>query len=230
MKVILTAVAVVMLTIAPGMAQQIQFLNPKVIDMGQVLQGKVIEGEIRFVNIGSGVLELEKVKPSCGCTTVPPGRMSFASGDTAVIPFKIKTENFNGVIRKSIKLVFKNVSPKSQLVVVQANVVTEVKVSPRFVNFQTVQFNPDTTITEFIEIENTSKHDVTLTRVYTKSKYLKIVPETTTVPAGKSFLIRLELHPAAPGHLNTTVKIDTDHPTQRHFTVPVFINVQQPRG
>ncbi|RMF62023.1 MAG: DUF1573 domain-containing protein [Calditrichaeota bacterium] len=212
------------------LAQQIQFLHPKVLDMGEVLQGNVIEGEIKFVNTGDGVVEIEKIKPSCGCTTVPPGKMNYASGDTAVIPFKINTKSFQGIIRKSIKITFKNVEPKSELIIIQANVLTEVKVAPRFLNFQSVPFNPDTTFTQFLEIENTSKKPVNITKIYTKSPYLKIIPTTATIPPGKSQLIRVELNPAQPGRLNNTIKIETDHPTQKQFTIPVFIFVQQKKS
>lgn len=226
MKVFLRIMTLILFLSTLSLAQQIQFLHPKVIDAGEVLQGEVIEGEIKFVNIGDKVVELEQIKPSCGCTTIPPGKMEFASGDTAIIPFKIKTQNFNGVIRKSIKLTFKNMEPRSQLIVVQANVITEVKVTPRFVNFQTVPFIPDSTFTKFIEIENSSDHPVTLTRIYSKGEYLTPVPETATIEPGKSYLIRLELRPEKPGRLNTTVKIETDHPAQKQFTIPVFIFVQ----
>ncbi len=219
-----TGIAVLMLSYSL-FAQQVKFLHPKVIDNGKVTQGEVINGEIQFVNIGDDYIEIDNIRPSCGCTAVTPSKLVYASGDTARIPFKVETKNFRGVIRKTIKITFKGGEPKSHLVVVQANVVTELNVSPSFISFQNVPFQPDTTVTEFLEIENSSNQAVQIQKISAEGGDLKIFPDKVSIPSGKSHLIRLEFTPTRVGRTNARIHIVSDHTSQSEINIPVFISV-----
>lgn len=207
-------------------AQQVEFLHPDVIEMGKVSQGEVLEGAIEFKNISDAVVELEQIKPSCGCTAVTPEKMTYAKGEVASIPFTIATDKFQGVIRKNITVTFKNVEPARHTFYVQANVVTDISVSPRFINFQKVALNPDTTLSEFFEIENTSDGDIEISKIYADKNFLKISPATVTIPSGKSQLIRVEFTPDQSGRHNTTVVIESAMKPEKARKLPVFINVQ----
>lgn len=203
----------------------VEFLNPKVIDLGKISQGQVAEGKIEFVNRGSGPVEIEAIQPSCGCTAVTPSKMVYNPGETAVIPFSMKTAGFNGVVRKTIKVIFKNIEPKTFIFTAQANVITELNITPNFVNFYQVPLRPDTTISEYFEIENTTDKAVEITKISTDSKFIKISPESVTIPPGKSHLVRIDLIPAEPGRHNTQVNIDSNLPTEGHKSLPVFIHI-----
>ncbi len=208
-----------------GAAQQVEFLHPKVIDVGKVPKGEVIKGELKFVNKSGEMVEIENIRPSCGCTAVTPDKMTYASGDTAIIPYTIETKDFNGLIRKSIKITFKNAEPKSQMFFIQAQVIADININPRFINLLKVPLNPDSTITEFFEIENASEQPIEIERMASSKPFLKIIPESVTIPAGKSHLIRLEFTPEETGRFNAYVTIHTNHKTQPELRLPVFINV-----
>ena len=45
-------------------AQQVEFKNPQVIELGKIQQGDILEGKIEFVNTGSEPVEIESIKPS----------------------------------------------------------------------------------------------------------------------------------------------------------------------
>ena len=68
------------------------------------------------------MVELVDVRTSCGCTAVKPEKKIFEPGETAHIPYTIETERFSGVVRKSIRLVFKDEDPKSEVLFVEANI------------------------------------------------------------------------------------------------------------
>ncbi len=207
-------------------AQQVEFLHPDVIEMGKIRQGEVIEGKIEFNNTGTEPVEIETVKPSCGCTAVTPDKMVYNSGEVASIPFTIETDKFQGVIRKNITVMFKNVTPKTKTIYVQANVVTDYSISPRFINFQKVPLNPDTTVSEFFEIENTSDNDIEISKIYAENEFVKVSPGSVTIPSGKSHLIRVEFVPNKTGRHNTSVVIEANHKAEKQRKLPVFINVQ----
>ena len=207
-------------------AQSVEFITPTIVDHGKVSKGDIIKGEIEFLNSGDKTLELESIKASCGCTAVEPSKMTYEPGEKARIPFTVETKNFSGVIRKNIKLNFVNAEPKTQMVVVQANVITDLAINPKFVNFRQVNMNADTTVTEYFEIENTSDADISITGMSATNTELQIFPSETVIPAGKSHLIRLEFIPAKVGRHNTRITIKTDHTLQNELTLPVYINVQ----
>lgn len=211
-----------------GFAQEVEFLNPDIIDFGEVQKGREIKGEIKFVNKGSEPIEVADVRPQCGCTAVKPEKMIYASGEMATIPFSVDTKKFRpGVIRKSIHITFKNAPALAKTVYIQAKVVTDININPRYINFQRVLLDPDTVYSEFIEIENTSSADIEITKISTPSELLKIHPVSTVIPAGKSHLVRVELTPKITGRHNTTVTIETNQANSSSFSVPVFINIKE---
>ncbi|MCB0290178.1 MAG: DUF1573 domain-containing protein, partial [Calditrichaeota bacterium] len=153
MKILLGLFTLLMLTVAL-MGQQVEFKNPKMIEVGKISQGEKIQGTIEFTNTGSTPVEIAEVKASCGCTAVKPEKMVFASGESTSIPYTIDTERFSGVIQKSISIIFKDMEPAAHTFFVRAEVVTSMTISPRYINFKNVTQNADTTLTEFFEITN----------------------------------------------------------------------------
>lgn len=209
-------------------AQQVEFLHPNVIELGKVQQGEILEGKIEFKNTGDVPVEIESIRPSCGCTAVTPEKMVYESGETAVIPFSIKTKNFSGLIRKSIKVTFKNMEPRTYTFFAQATVVTDLNITPKYINFYQVDMNADTVITEYFEIENTSDATIEITKIRTDSKFLKVAPESVVVPSGKSHLVRLDFTPTEAGRHNTQIHIESSLKTENQKDLPVFIYVRDP--
>ena len=204
---------------------QIDFKHEKVIDHGKISQGDVISGQIEFVNNTGKMVELVDVRTSCGCTAVKPEKKIFEPGETAHIPYTIETERFSGVIRKSIRLVFKDEDPKSEVLFVEANVTTDVSINPRFINFQKVTLNPDTVYTEFFEIENSSQTELNVTKIAADIDIVKITPSNVVIPAGKSHLVRVDLVPSKTGRMNSNISIETNNKKFQSKSLPVFINI-----
>lgn len=208
-------------------AQVKELPKPDIIEVGKISKGGIIEGNIEFVNTTDDIIEIAEIKPSCGCTAINPDKLVYASGESVSIPYSIDTEKFSGVIQKSITISFKDNNPKKQTFFVRANVVTDLTVSPRFVNFQNVPQNPDTVISEFFELENESDSPIEITSIRVENEFIKVIPESVVIPAGKSHLVRLEFTPSKVGRHNAKVLIDVNHPTEKEKKLPVFANVNE---
>lgn len=228
MKTLTSLITILMILSLSAFGQEVEFKNPKIIEVGKISKGGIIEGTLDFVNNSGQAVEIEKIKPSCGCTTIEPDQLVYASGESGSIPYTIDTEKFNGVIQKSITIHFKDNTPAKQTFFIRANVVTDISISPRFINFQNVEQNADTTLTEFFEIENESDQAIEIVSIYTKSPLVKVVPESVEIPAGKSHLIRLELVPSEPGRHNAQILISANHTKEKEKKIPVFVNVVSP--
>jgi hypothetical protein len=225
---LLISLLVLVFGVKIAFAQQVEFLHPNVIELGKVQQGEILQGKIEFKNTGDAPVEIEAIKPSCGCTAVSPEKMLYNSGETAVIPFSIKTNNFNGLIRKSIKVIFKNLEPRTYTFFAQATIVTDLNITPKYINFYQVDLNADTVITEYFEIENASDKPIEIYKIHTDSKFLRILPEKITVPSGKSHLVRLDFIPTEAGRHNTQIYIESNLKTKNQKNLPVFIHVRNP--
>ncbi len=207
-------------------AQGVEFKHPNVIDVGKTMKGDLIEGKIEFVNKSGSMLEIADVRPSCGCTAVKPEKLVYQNGEVATIPFSVETEKFNpGVVRKPIHIHFVDNKPERQTVTIQANIVTELAVNPRYLHLQSISLNPDTTITEFFEIENESDKPVEITDIKTEADFIKISPSSVVIPPGKSHLIQFQFKPATPGRKSTRISIQSNHEKHAEIKVPVYINV-----
>jgi len=73
----------------------------KIMDMGRVAQGEVLNVDFAVVNEGDETLEIKAVRPTCGCTVADFDR-EIAPGKTGYIKAKLDTRDFSGPISKSI--------------------------------------------------------------------------------------------------------------------------------
>ena len=215
-KSLITILVLVLLSF--GAYGQVKLLHDKIINHGAVKQGDVIKGNIQFINKSNEPIELEDVRTSCGCTAVKPEKMIFEPGET---------KQFTGVIRKTIRLVFRDKSIRPEVIFVEANITTDLVISPRFINFQKVILNPDTILNEFIEVQNNSQKQLAITNVYADNDLLTVFPNSTVIPPGKSQLLRVDLTPTKVGRFNSNIIIKTDHKNFSSKNIPVFINIHE---
>ncbi len=201
---------------------KVDFMTPKLIDFGEVREGEILNGTIQFVNTGDETVSINRVQPSCGCTLAELNRTDFAPGDTATIPFTLNTTHFAGLVRKSIHIYFKNQEIPNEQVTLQANIFTELELNPSYLYFQNITVNPDTVITQYAKIKNQSDKPVHISvAAYTNDNY-KIIPEKFTVPAGETYLVRVEMVPRDERRDSITFTFETDLPTKP--SLPLYVS------
>lgn len=207
------------------MAQDIEFLNPKKIDLGEVKEGVMAKGSIRFVNVGDSIVKITNIRTSCGCTAAKPDKYTFAKGDTGEIKYTLKTAGFKGVVKKTIRINFEGANVQSSLFTIQLKVTSDINIIPTYVSLNHVVLNPDTTITEYFEIQNESDQQLIISKIRNQTDYLKVIPESADIAPHKSQLFRIELKPVKAGRQDTRLLIETNYAPRRKIFLPVFINI-----
>jgi hypothetical protein len=102
----------------------------KVKDFGQVAKGDKIKAVFTVKNTGTVPLEINQVRPTCGCTVASYDKV-IAPGGTGKVEAEVDTGEFTGPITKAV-LVFSNDTATPQLnLVVKADVRAFVDVLPR---------------------------------------------------------------------------------------------------
>ena len=82
-------------------APHISFGEPE-FDFGKIKANELVRHEFVFTNAGNGLLEISKVVPGCGCTTVTATNRPIAPGKTGVIPIEFNPRGLNGPISRPI--------------------------------------------------------------------------------------------------------------------------------
>lgn len=198
-------------------------IEEAVFDWNSVLQGEVVEHDFKIKNTGGSPLRIERVKPSCGCTTVgdEDGKQVIAPGAVGKITLRVDTKKFSGTIRKTAA-VSTNASKITQTLTMQGKIETAVEISPKLPRITVVRGVPVKPLS--ISLKKSSEHPFKLNKVSSKSEIVSL--EMTEVVAGSSY--ELKVTPKLPEDTrkyhyaeidaNVTVK-------DKSFDLPVRVSI-----
>ncbi len=202
-------------------------------DFEIVAKGEVIVHEFEIKNEGNAPLELTDVRPACGCTVASFDKV-IEPGAVGKVRARVKTENFNGPIAKSIA-VFTNdpETPKIQLVV-KAKVKPFVAVAPGFARYSYVQGERVLVSHQTLWAEDS--FDIEILEVKVPYDHLEVSyreateEERTDKSSGRQWRLEFNLDPYSPiGALREYVEIKLNHPKQKIVKIPVsgFVRPRQ---
>jgi hypothetical protein len=206
-------------------AQTYRLLSPEVIDLGRVLEGQTVDGDVRFINSGTEPLHVLGVQTSCGCTAARLQKTDFSTGDTAIVHFTLRTGGFHGLIRKMLTVDFENQLVNDLAVYIQATVFSELEVKPSFLNFQSVPQSKDIAVADTISVFNTSNRTVKVLNVSCDSQQIQIDVHRFSIPSNQNILIPVVLRPQKSEYQHATVTIETDSPNKPVIRIPVLFDI-----
>ncbi len=207
--------------------QTYHLLNPEVLDLGRILEGKSVEGDVRFINTGKAPLRIEYVQTSCGCTVARTEKTEFATNDTAIVHFVLRTNGFHGLIRKALTVYFENPSMSDLSVTIQANVYSELEVKPTFVSFQSMPLRKDTSVTARISVVNSSNHSVRVLNIHSDSDQILVPFKPFSIPPNREMPFLAVLKPKKVEYRNAIIVIETDDKEKPNIVVPVLFDIYE---
>jgi hypothetical protein len=105
----LIVVAAIMVFVATNSKVAASQKGPKIVfketvhDFGKVPRGPSLQYNFKFTNKGSGILKIEKVQPTCGCTGATVGeKTEYEKGESGEIKVEFQTQGREGPQEKSI--------------------------------------------------------------------------------------------------------------------------------
>jgi len=200
-----------------------------VFNYGTVLQGDKVDHSFRLTNQGDEVLEIHKVKTTCGCTVARDYPREIAPGATAELPVTFDSTHKRGRQDKAIT-VFTNADPSSQYVVKLTGTVREiVAVSPDICNFGSVE--PGRVVTREMTLTNYSDQAINLQVVPANSPLFKISVADAKLPPGGATKVTVEFtsNTDKPSFANLA-EIRTDHPRVPAVMIRIRAQVQVPKA
>ncbi len=91
-------------------------------DFGKIEEGKVVDAKISFKNEGSGVLVINDVKTSCGCTAVLLSSKTLQPGESGNIRIELDTANREGKLTRTVTLYSNDPQQPNQIITLFVNI------------------------------------------------------------------------------------------------------------
>ena len=115
------------------------FVDPTDIDLGVIEEGKSFERYVDVKNVGDGLLVLEDMKTSCGCTAAAiDGATELTAGKTQRVRVTFNSKNQDGPVKKTITLTTNDPEQKHFEVVLHADVHRAVRFLPKYLELRDV--------------------------------------------------------------------------------------------
>lgn len=187
-------------------------------NFGQIFKGQKVEHVFEFENRGKDVLNIGRVKTSCGCTaailtnnTIPPGK-------TGEIRATFHSRSFTGKVTKSISVISNDPERPSYKLTISGEIIEDVIIRPKNINFGTVHIDEKTDKT--ITIKSQTKTDFKIKKI-TPSK--PFINASITEEKNGEYVIKvaLENNPEI-GRFSGGIVLETNSRIQKKVVVPLF--------
>jgi hypothetical protein len=202
-------------------------VTDKVIDLGEVAKGEVVEANFRLANEGSEKLLIKAVRPTCGCTVADYDR-EIAPDSEGWIKAKLDTEDFSGPVSKSILVMTNDPVDPTVTVVIKANVTPYIEIVPRpLIRFNAVKHEgmSERVVVVAAEQEQEFKIDRISSSVpYLVTSIRKLEGDDLLRGRGNTqYEVTLTLAEDAPvGPVSAELTLHTDHPKAGEVPIKVY--------
>lgn len=198
-------------------------------DFGEVWIGGKIKHTFTLTNKGDKALNIQRVKPSCGCTVAGNYPRKIEPGQTGKFPFSINSKKLRGRFEKSVTITSDDpVTPDLRLKL-RGVLKRYVEIIPNSANFGKIVKQESQE--RILNITNNTDKPLEISLEEpsnAKMKYTLVEKE-----AGKKYELRVKVEPPfTPGRITETLKLKTNIDAQKiidvvvRATVPERIDVQ----
>ena len=202
---------------------KIAFAMP-IYDFGKVKSGDPVKYSYVFTNIGTEVLDVSHVQPSCGCTTAGDWTHKVEPGQTGTIAVQFNSANFNGPVFKTITVTSNDKGQPSFGLQLKGTVWKPIEVIPAFA---VMNISPDSNSggATTVRIVNNMEEPITLSEPESNNK--TFTAELKTTQPGKEFqVIITAVPPLAPGNVQGQISLKTSSSNMPVINVTAWENVQ----
>ncbi len=198
-----------------------EFITPKVQNLGTVLEGTVLKGNIVFRYIGEGEFHIQGINTSCGCTVVELKKNTYKPGEAISIPFEVNTTGFRGPIQKRIVVYYSK--PQASLLEfkVRAVVLSLLEYKPTFVRLR-MQPGQTSAVGE-VTFKNNSEEPITITRLEVPDKRISATFSNQTIAPHKSEKLTVVFNGTVQDNERIVLKFQSSAYPDKWFSLPVYI-------
>jgi hypothetical protein len=195
-----------------------------VFDFGTVQQGEKVEHDFPLKNIGHGVLKIERVHTSCGCTAAVIDSDTIQPAGQTELKATFDTGGFQGPKIKTVRIYTNDPKHPTALLTLQGTVRPDVQLSVPRLNFGDLRKGQTPELRMTASALGSS--NIRILGVSTRSPYLDVSSEAFTSADSQGKRISVKLKDSLPvGVFRDRIVIKTSSTNNPVMNVPVFARV-----
>lgn len=193
-------------------------------DFGTTSLVESVTGTFTIENVGGGVLEIGKVKPSCGCTGVKLSADKLKHGEKSELAFTIALGTSAQELDKAIFVPSND--PENSGTDLAIKVITKavLRSQPPSVSPGEVRLGTSTNIT--VTVQRFDGKRLSITKVESTSRLVSATIEPTATPEAQSQRLHIEFKgEGIPGYLSSQLRVFTDDSLGAALAISAYAQV-----
>ena len=203
--------------LSSGPNPEIFFENPD-FNFGKIFKGDKVKHIYKFENRGKSILEISKVKSSCGCTAVILTDKNIPPGKTGEIKATFNSGSYRGNVKKSITVTSNDPNSPTYRLSISGEIIEEISTKPHNINFGSIYIGEE--IDKTITIKSLTESDINIKEV-TSSKPFVNASIAEKNEGGYNIKVTLKDNNQI-GRFSGNIHMETDSPRQPKIQVPFF--------
>lgn len=202
---------------------RIQF-DLTVLDFGKVAGGQNVNHDYTFTNTGDQMLEIQDVRPTCGCTIAGKWDSRIEPGKTGRIPISFTAPNIEGDIVKNIIVLCNDPSRTNVTLQIAGKIWKPIKVEPAYVMVGACE-DATTNIARAVRISNQMEQPLSLSNLECTNRLFRA--SLTTIQNGSEYELQVMLvPPLKPGSSTASITLNTSCSNLPQISIVAFAAVQ----
>lgn len=196
---------------------EIFFDNPD-FNFGKIFKGEKVKHIYKFENRGKSILEISKVKSSCGCTAAILTDKNVPPGKTGEIKATFNSGSYRGNVKKNITVTSNDPNSPTYRLSISGEIIEEISAKPHNINFGSISINEETDKT--VTITSLTEPGFNIKKI-TSSKPFVNASIAEQNEAGYNINVALKGNHQI-GRFSGNIHMETDSPRQPKVTIPFF--------
>ncbi|HHT9129384.1 MAG TPA: DUF1573 domain-containing protein [Candidatus Brocadiaceae bacterium] len=189
----------------------------QVCNFGRIYIGEKVQHGFKFRNCGSGVLLINNISSSCGCTAALVSKNKLLKDEEGVVEIKFNTGNYVGKVSKSVIVNSNDPEiPKYQLTIM-GEIIEEVNIVPKQINFGIIRKGDNCTRT--LEIKTVPELNIEIKKVVSHNPYIKIAHCKTNENNSYNYEVTISNYDYI-GKFNGIIFVYTNSGKQERIDIP----------
>ena len=186
-------------------------------DFGRIYIGESVNHGFKFKNIGVGELVINNVKSSCGCTAALVSKNKLLKDEEGQVDVKFNAGHYVGKVTKSVIVNSNDPENLKYKLTITGEVIEEVSVSPKRINFGIIRRGDS--CTKSIEIKIVPELKIEVKKVESPNPYVTITQNKISEENKYSYFVTINKYDYI-GKFNGIVFIYSSSNKQERIDVP----------
>lgn len=186
-------------------------------DFGKIYIGDIVKHGFKFKNHGYGELIINNVKSSCGCTAALVSKSNLLKDEEGEVQIKFNPGRYVGKVTKSVTVNSNDQQKPSFKLTITGEVIEEVSVNPKHINFGIIRKGDSCTRT--IEIKTIPELKTLIKKVESPNPYITIMQIKSKVNSSYNYQITICKYDYI-GKFNGMVFVYTSSSKQERIDIP----------